>query len=141
MVWTMCILLLGAVLLFCGWAICRAAGAITEQEIQPPDSEPRIVPINRTPWKDPPRTIVINAEQQAELMRIYRQEYREQSISPEMPLRVFLCEVMSRQRSGPIEIELLFAQQKPLRDFGDKHQLGWLQYAIDRAMERKEQLT
>lgn len=145
MVWTVCILLLGAVLLFCGWAICRAAGAITEQEIQPPDSEPRVVPIrpevHRTPWKDAAHTIVLSAEQQVELLKIFREEYVEQCVWPEMPLLAFFRFLEDHQRPDrPLEVEVLFAQREYLRSFARSYELGWLSYALATS-ERKEQLT
>ena len=96
----------------------------------------------KTPWKDPATTIVINAEQQAELMRIYREEYVEQCIWPEMPLLAFLRAVEDHQRPDkPIEVELLFAQRHLLRVLANEHQLSWLRYAIDRAIEPKELTT
>lgn len=142
MVWTMCILLLGAVLLFCGWAICRAAGAITEQEIQPPDSEPPIVPIrpevHRTPWKDSVGTIVLSPEQQSELMRIYREEYVEQCIWPEMPLLAFFRDVEYHQRRDkPIEVEIQFASRFRVLVLAKEHGLDWLTYAVKRATQQE----
>lgn len=139
--WPVCLIVLGVVFLFCGLAICRAAGAITEQEIEaakPKESDA----MPKTPWKDPATTIVLSAVQQAELMRIYREEYVEQCIWPEMPLLAFLRAVEDHQRPDkPIEVELLFAQRHLLRVFANDHQLSWLRYAIDRAIEPKEQLT
>lgn len=138
MSWTVCLLLLGVTFLFCGWAICRAAGAITEQEIQPSDPEPQIVPMNRSPWKDPAPTIVLDASQQSELMRIYREEYVEQCVWPEMPLLAFLRAVEDHQRPDkPIEVELLFAQRRPLRLLAEEHGLDWLLYAVDRSIAKE----
>lgn len=139
--WPICLIVLGVVFLLCGLAICRAAAAITEQEIvAATPKESNAMP--KTPWKDPATTIVLSAEQQAELMRIYREEYVEQCIWPEMPLLAFLRAVEDHQRPDkPIEVELLFAQRHLLRVFANDHQLSWLRYAIDRAIEQKEQLT
>lgn len=144
--WMVCVVVLGLVLIGCGLAVFWCVRQITEQELSQPDPEPRIVPIrpalNRTPWKDAAPTIVLDARQQAELMRIYREEYVEQCIWPEMPLLAFLRAVEEHQRPDkPIEVELLFAQEHHLRAFAKIHELRWLGYAVDRAMERKEQLT
>jgi len=143
--WTVCVLVFGLVLIGCGLAVFWCVTQITEQELSQPDPEPRIVPIrpevNRSPWKDATRTIVLSAEQQAELMRIYREEYLGQRILAEMPLRAFLHAVQDHQRPDkPIEVELLFAQRHLLRVFANDHELSWLRYAIDRAIEQKEQL-
>jgi hypothetical protein len=139
--WSFCLIVLGLCFLICGWAICKAARAITEEEISPPDPEPRIVSINRTPWKDPVPSIVINADQQAELMRIYREEYLAEGVWPEMPLMAFLRSVEDHQRSDkPIEVEVLFAQRHALRAFAALHRLDWLRYAVDRSVA-KEQTT
>lgn len=139
--WPVCLIVLVVVFLFCGFAVYRAASAIAEQEIVaviPKESDA----MPKTPWKDPPTTIVVSAEQQAELMRIYREEYVEQCIWPEMPLLAFLRAVEDHQRPDkPIEVELLFAQRHLLRVFANDHELSWLRYAIDRAIEQKEQLT
>jgi hypothetical protein len=141
MSWTAWLLVLGVLLAVGGWAICRVANAIAKREFQLPDSEPRIVPMNRTPWKDPVPTIVINADQQAELMRIYREEYLEVCVWPEMPLMAFLRAVEDHQRSDkPIEVEVMFAQRHALREFSVKHRLDWLRYAVDRSVA-KEQTT
>ena len=145
MSWTACVLLLGVVFVLCGLAICRAAGAITEQEIQPLDPEPRIVPIrpqvNRTPWKDAAHTIVLSAEQQAELLRIHREKYVEQCVWPEMPLLAFFRAVEDHQRPDkPLEVEVLFAQREYLRSLARSFELDWLSYALATS-ERKEQLT
>lgn len=145
--WSLCLLVFGAVLIGCGLAVFWAVRQITESEISPPDSpedpEPRIITIppqaNRTPWKDAETTIALDAAQQAELLRIYREEYVEQCVWPEMPLLAFLRSVEDHQRPDkPIEVELLFAQRHLLRSFAEEHSLGWLRYAIDRAIERKE---
>lgn len=139
--WPVCLIVLGVVFLLCGLAICRAAASITEQEIGAATSkESDAMP--KTPWKDPATTIVLSAEQQAELMRIYREEYVEQCIWPEMPLLAFLKAVEDHQRPDkPIEVELLFAQEHHLRAFAKIHELRWFGYAVDRAIEQKEQLT
>lgn len=150
MFWSVCVLVFGVVLLFCGIAVCWAVRQVTEAEISPPDSledpGPRIVSIRsqakRTPWKDAETTIVLDAAQQAELLRIYREQYVEQCVWPEMPLLAFLRAVEDHQRPDkPIEVELLFAQRHLLRSFAEEHSLGWLRYAIDRAIERNELAT
>lgn len=139
--WPVCLIVLAVVFVLCGLAVYRAASAITEQEIvavNPKESDA----MPKTPWKDPATTIVLSAEQQAELIQIYREEYVEQCIWPEMPLLAFLRAVEDHQRPDkPIEVELLFAQRHLLRVFANDHQLSWLRYAIDRAIEPKEQLT
>jgi len=144
--WSVCVLLFGLVLIGCGFALFWAVRQITEQERSQPDPEPRIVPIrpevNRSPWKDAARTIVLSAEQQAELLRIYREEYVEQCVWPEMPLLAFIRAVEQHQRNDkPIEVEMLFAQEHHLRAFAKIHKLRWLGYAVDRATEQKELLT
>ena len=142
MSWSVCLVVFGLVLLLCGLAVCHAARAITEKEISQPEPEPRIVSMNRTPWRDAAPMIVLDARQQAALMQLYREEYVEQCIWPEMPLLSFLRTVEQHQRPDkPIEVEILFAQRHALREFAKGHGLSWLQYAIDRAIERKDQLT
>lgn len=143
--WTVCVLLFGLVLIGCGLAVFWCVRQITEQELSQPDAEPRIVPIrpevHRSPWKDSAHTIVLSAEQQAELMRIYREEYVEQCVWPEMPLLAFFRAVEDHQRPDkPLEVEVLFAQRQYLRSLAISFQLDWLSYALATS-ERKELLT
>ena len=137
----LCVLLLLVVFCLCGWAVFRASRAITETEIVPLDPEwPHTVPLR--PWQQAGKTIVLSAAQQAELLQIYREQYVEACIWPEMPLLAFLRAVEDHQRPDkPIEVELLFAQRNSLRLFADEHGLAWLRYAVDRAIEQKELRT
>lgn len=143
--WTVCVLVFGLVLIGCGLAVFWCVRQITEQELSQPDPEPRIVPIrpevNRSPWKDSTHTIVLSAEQQAELLRIYREEYVEQCVWPEMPLLAFFRFLEDHQRPDkPLEVDVLFAQREYLRSLARSHELSWLSYALATS-ERKEQLT
>lgn len=139
---TVCVVVFVLALIGCGLAVFWSVRRITEQVIPLQETEPRIVPIrpevNRTPWKDSVGTIVLSPEQQSELMRIYREEYVQQCVWPEMPLLAFFRDIEDHQRRDkPIEIQVLFAQRQYLKDLAEGCDLDWLFYALS-TMERKE---